>query len=445
MRYLRDLDHNYMVFEAARDNEPSYRMKMITRNRVKGLLPVEFRRINGREYLYYRIDNLQPLSNRFVKGGMKKKDLKAMMSDLSGVLAELKEVLLGEEGLFLSVDSVFTDIRTGDYCFTYLPVDTDEGGAAAEAFFEELLDHTDTNDDEAIEYVYDLCERSQIKGISLKELIGEEAAPPVADVKEEEPVRIRKELPIAEEVPFEAEFFSPDEKPVKDVKKSGVKFYITSFALPVLFTLVLFADVYIRASYELGERERLLSTAVAAVALLCGAGTMLTAMKRVFREPEEEEMPGALTEDEIFPLPEKEVKVLRMPERKAYMEGLIEREDIKTDTRDLKATRLLAGGAAMRRPKLYGRCGDENVNIPVDDLPLIIGKQAGLSDFLLKDDTVSRMHARLFRDVGNVLKLKDLNSTNGTMINGERLGPGEDKTLSIGDEICFGNMVFEYR
>lgn len=57
-------------------------------------------------------------------------------------------------------------------------------------------------------------------------------------------------------------------------------------------------------------------------------------------------------------------------------------------------------------------------------------------DVLLVDPDVSRCHARL-RASGSQILIEDLESKNGTFVNGERItAPTE---LSVGDELRFGN------
>jgi len=70
-------------------------------------------------------------------------------------------------------------------------------------------------------------------------------------------------------------------------------------------------------------------------------------------------------------------------------------------------------------------------------------KQVGRSpecDIVLPDEKVSRLHARLDKtEQGWVLV--DLESTNGTMVNGKRI---TEKLLEPGDEIQFGSFSFRY-
>jgi hypothetical protein len=52
---------------------------------------------------------------------------------------------------------------------------------------------------------------------------------------------------------------------------------------------------------------------------------------------------------------------------------------------------------------------------------------------------VSRRHALIYR-MKNSLFLEDLDSVNGTCINGQRLNAGQPRLLRNGDEVCFGNL-----
>ena len=75
---------------------------------------------------------------------------------------------------------------------------------------------------------------------------------------------------------------------------------------------------------------------------------------------------------------------------------------------------------------------------------LSVGKRKGEVDLVLQDSSVSRLHARITIEEGSVY-LEDLNSTNGTFQNGQRMQPYEKKKLEEGDEIKFGKVVFVFR
>ncbi|RME19391.1 MAG: FHA domain-containing protein [Deltaproteobacteria bacterium] len=65
------------------------------------------------------------------------------------------------------------------------------------------------------------------------------------------------------------------------------------------------------------------------------------------------------------------------------------------------------------------------------------------NDLVVDDDTVSTRHAVLLRDVNStVIMVRDLGSTNGTWINGERVVAGKATVLFDGDLVAFGDAVF---
>lgn len=90
-----------------------------------------------------------------------------------------------------------------------------------------------------------------------------------------------------------------------------------------------------------------------------------------------------------------------------------------------------------------------------DDLPislerradLVLGRNEGnvsadldLTPYGAQEKGVSRHHARL-NGVGAPPTLMDLDSYNGTFINGERLTPGRSYTLKSSDEIRLGRLT----
>jgi pSer/pThr/pTyr-binding forkhead associated (FHA) protein len=71
-----------------------------------------------------------------------------------------------------------------------------------------------------------------------------------------------------------------------------------------------------------------------------------------------------------------------------------------------------------------------------------VGTSPDFADILIDDRSVSRMHARISEDRSGNPLLTDLNSTNGTWINGIRLQPEESVPVGKGDVIRFGEAEF---
>src|SRR3954469_5603429 len=69
--------------------------------------------------------------------------------------------------------------------------------------------------------------------------------------------------------------------------------------------------------------------------------------------------------------------------------------------------------------------------------PLIVGR-APTCDLSVADPTISRRHAELVCD-DDAVTLRDLGSSNGTFVNGERV---QTATLEVDDLIAFGKVAF---
>jgi pSer/pThr/pTyr-binding forkhead associated (FHA) protein len=84
-----------------------------------------------------------------------------------------------------------------------------------------------------------------------------------------------------------------------------------------------------------------------------------------------------------------------------------------------------------------------------DETPIIFRLPAGSiktvgrtarADFVLDAALVSRLHCRLTADRSDQLVVEDLDSTNGTLVNGARI----DRTvLKAGDLVTIGRVEFE--
>lgn len=91
------------------------------------------------------------------------------------------------------------------------------------------------------------------------------------------------------------------------------------------------------------------------------------------------------------------------------------------------------GGKALMLRVVDGPRPLRGTRVPLTS-PVVIGRSPD-ADIVIADDFVSGRHARIVPS-GEGAVLEDLGSTNGTVLNGTRLG--SPATLSAGDEIALG-------
>ncbi|WP_437192451.1 FHA domain-containing protein [Planctomicrobium sp. SH527] len=68
----------------------------------------------------------------------------------------------------------------------------------------------------------------------------------------------------------------------------------------------------------------------------------------------------------------------------------------------------------------------------------LVGRKEGICDVILQSSSISKLHCAIAKTDG-LLFFRDLGSTNGTKVNGQRVMRG---ALLPGDELCFANLRF---
>ena len=87
----------------------------------------------------------------------------------------------------------------------------------------------------------------------------------------------------------------------------------------------------------------------------------------------------------------------------------------------------------------YNKEDGEQVEIDLTERPLTIGRSPD-ADIILRDEKISRMHCGI-RLLEGEYYVKDLQSKNGTFLNGERIDTAK---LKAGDVIRVGSIVITY-
>ena len=69
----------------------------------------------------------------------------------------------------------------------------------------------------------------------------------------------------------------------------------------------------------------------------------------------------------------------------------------------------------------------------------VVGRKQGVCDVFLDRGNVSKLHCLIIKTDG-LLLVRDLGSTNGTLVNGQRVSRG---ALLPGDELSFASLTFQ--
>ncbi len=456
-KYYRELKHNYLVFEMPQgtDKKDRYPYKIVESGRIRRLVPCSERSINGESYIYYEINSMQTLRDRFLVSRMDYQQTRNLLLGIKELLEELSEYLLGEDGVVFNVNNIYTDLTSGEIRLIYCPF-FDESKDFRE-FAMELLDLVDEKDERASGLVYRLCEDSASEGRLIYDVLSD-ALEEGEELKEDDisfpvkrgvtfgPVDMEESaLYDEEDENDEGEESMKPTRMQRAEKRLGGKVQLL-FCL--LFFCVVAAMVYIRKKYILSDQENMLSILVMLVSTVTGMVALVGGIRQLKPEGDKEvnkrednrssdeydsyedvtgtEITDDIKEDYLMKPLMITGSFINKGEKPEYNETVV-LDDVREDGMTL-----------------FSRNLDKTVRIALDRLPITVGKMEGCVDRVLSDKSVSRMHCR-FIEEGDRIGILDLGSTNGTYRNGVKLSPHEVTYIEEGDEIRIGRVCFDCR
>lgn len=418
-KYYKDYRHNYLII---RDNgclqNNVYQCKMITENRIKGLLPCQERFINGDILLYYEITSKQSVFSIYENKSIGREQLYNFFVQLKIVNDMLQKYLLDGNGIVLLPEYIFQNLETSEYSFLYYPEPEEDSFSQLMEFF---IARVDNEDMKAVELVYKIADLIHSEQFVLDEVLKWFQEDTYLCVEEE-----KSEYQFKGEEP--AQQLLPDKEEQEETEDVGNNIKRKNYRLlPVAGAGILGIVMlcYIMVSYELSYQEE-----IYLMLGLAGSGLLIVgSLIYFFYSKFMERLPKGETS--------KEEKSNIYSYRDSYEEFAMESKVDAGNTIFIPWTENCEN-------KLYSTNKKFRCHIDLGKLPLTVGKLAGAVDMVIDESSISRMHAKFSRK-GNEIHITDLNSTNGTFRNGVRLSPNASEIIEPGDEIRLGKLKFIYR
>ena len=112
IRYKRDLNSNYMILTEENPKNESYEVRMITENRIYGLLPCIHQQYEGRTEYYYEITGRQSMELLYERRKLNSGQLKGLLRELLRILESAGEYLLNPDHLLLGPETIYLHTRS---------------------------------------------------------------------------------------------------------------------------------------------------------------------------------------------------------------------------------------------------------------------------------------------------------------------------------------------
>ena len=450
IQYYKDAKHNYLILEAEVNEDNIFQYKMLENNRIEGLLPFSLRNMDECYYLYYEIDSRQSIKNRYDRKKMSYEKLIVFLTDLVQTAKNTDDYLLEARHLVLLPETVFEDFSTGRFHFIYDPL---YEKSIDQTFLEKLMEFVELEDDRSSSLIFELmdtiCDDGGIdfcileKSLKCKNqahFIEESLSTKCVRDLYETKVSLNesKDSGMVYERDYDNDEDNEDEEEASiDEKKIKIKLPVgINFLMAALFAIIAGVLWYLRYAYILTYEENILDIAVFIICVMMSLTCFIKQLRkndRVFgRKKKADENKISKDDNTETDDSANTPKIEQIPNE---------------DEEENEETVLLGFDFGGRTHKLYAEEGTGLDNIGLQNLPVVIGKLSICADAVIKDKSVSRMHARIFKMDRNKdqLWIQDLNSTNGTFVNGKKLMPNEKVELFEDDEIAFGKCLFAFR
>lgn len=486
--YRRELSHSYLVIEGIpKEKTDSYQYQMILKNKISGLLEAGERYVDGKLCLYYDISSRQSLEQMYEAGKMTCQEILDVVDSLSGLLEGMAGYLLEERFLLLEPAWIYMDLETERLCFLYYPFAEKEKpiGSIYMPIAEFFLEHVDHREEKAVSAAYQFYKMSKSENFTIESfrVLLEKGAADRPDAMQENRPDIRQGFSPARSRGMEgtAEIGYPQWQ--EDSWGNQMSFYeepaVYEFSRtesPIPYEEILYKEKSIHSTDNAGaETEKNNSFKERTPAKKGGnknliglaISTLLFGIICVviwYLQPEgklKTALFGGLAADGIVLLlflwkltaareekkdmEEEEKKQERTGDSYAGCEGHVYCDDTIFYGNNGESIYGMSNfsGNKTKSPRITGKLGEQDICFGLGSLPIIAGKMKGRAQLLLPDASVSRIHARFIEKEGRTA-LMDLNSTNGTFINGIGLEQNETMVLEAGDEIRLGNVILHY-
>ncbi len=482
--YKRDMNHNYLVLHGEEElDTASYQVRMLAANAIPLLLKCRFHGVDGKMLLYYEITSKQSLATLYEQKLLDGKDLQMIFGSFIQVIEQMTEYLMNPEQILLQPEYIYMDVEKKELYFCYLPGEKREIKKQFQMLTEYVLPKINHSDECAVMLGYGVYRRALEDDFHLEHIKEElfqqrESGGEIADYVQKKK-GVYEEGSLLEEREKEdglEELFRMEKEEKTEKKKEGNylkgnpqnenkkqrkiqgKLYIF---IPCIGTILLMA---ILAANMLGilpwlEVEILLISVVMAAMVTAILGYFVGRKKKRREQSKQDEKwkkKVGMSERKSIDM-EKEWSSSKnqfqestpifaesdFAQKNNKVQSFIKTNFEKNeDSQENYGETVVLCESAVRGPaSLVSREPGELATIFLNEELTVIGKLEHAADAVIPLPTVSRLHAKI-RKREDEYYLADLNSRNGTSVNGKMLKADEEYLLQDEDEIDFAQARY---
>lgn len=454
--YKRDINGNYLVlYEKEEPDTSSYQMRMLVGNTIPSVLKCRVQGVNGQFMVCFDITSKQSLLSLYEEKKIGYEDLQMIFGGFVQVMEEMSEYLLNPCRLILKPEYMYVDVEKRQLYFCYLPGYEQDIRQKFQELTEYILPILDHEDQKAVMLGYGIYRRALEDSFHLeyikKELYQERteegkqeelsyAQEAILHFEKNDPKELFEDKEDSECQRGTAsrcleekndEFMWRDKEVSKEKRKSveipkGILLWCTATALVALMVV---------GAETLGYLPRISTVAILCVAVAAiGVGMLCSRITLLIRKKKEKDDLEIIEEEPVS-------DVKKITEKKTDMS--LQNAKMSISQKNFGETVVLSKNIVIGPATLVSREPGELATIYLQEELTVIGKMENAADVVIDLPTVSRIHAKIRKRDGEYY-LTDLNSRNGTSVNGILLKGDEEYCLQNEDEVDFAQARYVF-
>ena len=450
--YKRDMNHNYLILYGEDEiNTDSYQVRMLVGNVIPSLLKCRIQGMDGRFLVYFDITSKQALSVLYEEKKMGVEDLRLIFGGFVKAMEDAAEYLMNPGQFIISPEYIYTDIEKQEIYFCMMPGYEKDIKEQFQFLTEYILPKIDHQDQDAVILGYGVYKRAMEDSFHLEhikeELYKTQGQQGTTTTKAEQMKTESEQRQESEDFNPEEEGFWENEEINQEFVRDGEK--SKRLSLPQKTGVIVLAAILlcgIAAITLMGYLPYLETGTILGIIIVLVACVMLFVyVSKIKKKPgelrqgreEERDKPKGITGKVPTDQTDQSQNTIKSVV-KSTNKLVVKSSQLHADYGE---TVVLSAGAVSGPASLVSKEPGELATIYINEDLTVIGKLETACDAVISLPTVSRIHAKI-RKKEDAYYLTDMNSRNGTAVNGRLLLPDEEYRLEPEDEVDFAQARY---
>ena len=450
--YKRDMNHNYLILYGEDEiNTDSYQVRMLVGNVIPSLLKCRIQGMDGRFLVYVDITSKQALSVLYEEKKMGVEDLRLIFGGFVKAMEDAAEYLMNPGQFIISPEYIYTDIEKQEIYFCMMPGYEKDIKEQFQFLTEYILPKIDHQDQDAVILGYGVYKRAMEDSFHLEhikeELYKTQGQQGTTTTKAEQMKTESEQRQESEDFNPEEEGFWENEEINQEFVRDGEK--SKRLSLPQKTGVIVLAAILlcgIAATTLMGYLPYLETGTILGIIIVLVACVMLFVyVSKIKKKPgalrqgreEERDKPKGITGKVPTDQTDQSQNTIQSVV-KSTNKPVVKSSQLHADYGE---TVVLSAGAVSGPASLVSKEPGELATIYINEDLTVIGKLETACDAVISLPTVSRIHAKI-KKKEDAYYLTDMNSRNGTAVNGRLLLPDEEYQLEPEDEVDFAQARY---